>query len=90
MNSPQAANLPTNRVLNGTIIRTFVNGLVRDYESEQDSSVIDMEIVNRLRNLDRVYMDVKGMDYRSRFSNNGMSQVRIRVRLKQVTGLVSG
>lgn len=90
MNSPQAANLPTNRVVNGTIIRTFVSGLVRDYESEQDSSVIDMEIVNRLRNLDRVYMDVKGMDYRSRFSNNGMSQVRIRVRLKQVTGLVSG
>lgn len=89
MNSPQATHPSTNGMLNGTIIRTFVSELVRDFD-ERHSNGIDVEIANRLRNLDRVSVKVKGMDYRSRFSNNGISQVRIRMRLKQVTGLVSG
>lgn len=86
MNASLARLPSTNGMLNGMGIRTFVSGLVEDFDNKQHLRVIDVEIENRLRNLEQVSVKVKGIDYRSRFSNDGIAQVRIRMRLKQVTG----
>ena len=90
MNTTQATLPATEGMLNSNDVRSFMSGSARKFESEQLPSGSDVEIENRLRNLEQTSAMIKGMDCRSRFSNNGIGQVKIRMRLKQVTGLVSG
>jgi len=58
-------------------------------DGEQHSRSINDEIEKRLHNLYRDAVVNPRMDCRSRFSHNGTGQVQIRMRLKQVTGMVS-
>jgi hypothetical protein len=74
----------------GNEVRPFMSGLSHKITREQLPGEIDVEIENRLRNLERNRVMVEGVDCRSCFSKNEIGQVKIRMRLKQVTGLVFG
>jgi hypothetical protein len=82
--------LPTGEgALAGECIWELGNGLRRDFDDERQSQTIDDEIERRLHNLEGGAVVNTRMDCRSRFSRNGTGQVQIRMRLKQVTGMVS-
>jgi hypothetical protein len=80
----------TDRTLAGDGIQMGVRGPARQSDERERPSGIDVEIANRLRNLGCDSGMVEVVECRSRFSSTGIAQVRIRMRLKQVTGLVSG
>jgi hypothetical protein len=77
-------------ILTGEHVRASVYGRLQSFDRGQLSRGIRDEIEDRLRNLDQEVFVNPRMDYRNRFSHNGNVQVQIRMRLKQVTRLVSG
>jgi hypothetical protein len=76
-------------MLTGECVRELVNGLPHDFDGEPHSQAVVDEVEKCLHHLDRDAAVITGMDCRSRFSHNRTGQVQIRVRLKQVTGMVS-
>jgi hypothetical protein len=90
MNTTKASLQMVNWMQVGNGIQMRVSRLAREFDKRQHPSGIDLEIANRLRNLRRGSVPMEGAEYRSRFSSTRIEQVRIRMRLKQVAGLVSG
>jgi hypothetical protein len=90
MTTAQAAPQMTLLTLTGDGVNQVMDGLVSDFDGEVKKSVYEVEIENRLRSLEQESVSVDGMDCRSCFQGSGNGQVKIRMRLKQVTGSVSG
>lgn len=89
MNTAVATMQIADRMLAGNGNQTGVRGLAREFDEWQRPSGIDVEIANRLRNLGLDSGIAEDVECRSRFSSTRIAQVKIRMRLKQVTELVS-
>jgi len=90
MNAVQAAPKMAVLMLTGDGVNQIMDELVSDFNGEVQQSVYEVEIENRLRSLEENPVSVEDVDCRSCFQGNGNGQVKIRMRLKQVTGTVSG
>ena len=90
MNNAEASQQKVNQIPAGNGIRMGMSGQAREFIERQRPCGIDVEIANRLRNLGRESVMVESGECRSRFLSTRMEQVRIRMRLKQVAGLVIG
>ena len=75
------------------ISRSIIVGMDRSEQNIPGGNSLDVyaeEIEDRLRKLDRRPESDHSVDYRRCFSKNGWDQLKIQVRLKQVTGELKG
>ena len=92
-NMPSTAQAVQQIIWLSPISRSVIAGMDRSEQNIPGGKSLNVyaeEIEDRLRKLDPVHEKHHDVDYRSCFSKNGLDQLKIQLRLKQVTGGLKG